>query len=70
MVRQILAATFGSVEADLAAERERGRLGHVAPDGRRTYVKRDGDTAVITMTRAGRDELRSEIVGVDLADLT
>jgi hypothetical protein len=69
-VRRILDATFGAVETDVAVEAERGPLVHVALDGRRIYQKQDGDTAVITMTGAGRGDLRHEIVGVDLADIT
>jgi hypothetical protein len=69
-LRKILDATFGAVEADVAVEAELGPLVHIGSDGRRVHARQDGDTAVITMTGAGRGDLVHEVVGVDLSTVT
>jgi hypothetical protein len=43
---------------------------HIGSDGRRVHARQDGDTAVITMTGAGRGDLVHEVVGVDLSTVT
>jgi hypothetical protein len=67
-VRRILDAVFDGVEADVAAEAERGPLVH-ASNGHRVYARQDGADAVIT-TVGPHGGTRHEIVGVDVDSLT
>jgi len=64
-MRRILDATFGAVEADVAVEAELGPFVHVGADGRRVHTMQDSNTAVITLSGAGRGDLVHEVVGVD-----
>lgn len=64
-------STVSTLGDDLDCEASCGRLVHTSPDGaRRSYVRQDGETGVLTTTGPDGGELRNEYLGVDLEALT